>query len=242
MHNKRPTIPFLVALCAALALCAGTALAKRGDSSAADPTFQPSEDQKAVHSLKRQIAAEELARALQLSDEQKLVITSLIKDVQAKKDSQKAARRTAAPQMRSLMEDYLDEVRSAGAASETTISDIRALQEAQRPEGNGEGGLRKEIKNTLRELLSDEQLKVLRDFRPMADVQPERRERHEDKQRARGGERKGNEDVRGEDEGARSERKERRSARRHKFAQRHRSKRTVKNILLSAEMLEVLGR
>ncbi len=242
MHSKQPTIPLLVALCAALALCAGTALAKRGDKTVADPTFQPSEDQKAVHALKRQIAAEELARALQLGDEQKLAITSLIKAVQAKKDSNQAARRTSAPQMRTLMEDYLDEVRSAGAASETTISDIRALHEALRPERNGEGGLRKEIKSKLRELLSDEQLKVLRDFRPMAGVLPELRERHEDRQRARGGEGKGNEGEGVESEGARGERKERRYARRHKFAQRHRGKRTVRNILLSAEMLEVLSR
>jgi len=240
MHSNRPAISILVALCAALALCAGTALAKRSAGPAADPSFQPSEDQKAVHTIKRQIAAEELARALQLSDEQKLAIASLIKEVQAAKVSGQAARRAAAPQMRALMEDYLDEVRSSGAASEATLADIRALHQGLRPDRSGKGERRKEIKGKLQELLSDTQRQSLRDFRPMAALHPKRAERAsggEHEERASGA-REGSEHF----EGERGERKERRKARRHKFAQRHKAKGTVRDVLLSAEMLDVLQR
>jgi hypothetical protein len=229
--SHSPIALFVVAL-VGLTLCAGPTLAKGPGHTAPDPTVQPSEDQQAVHALKRQIAAEELALALQLSDEQNSAIRALITEVQAERDSRHEARRSAAPQARALLEDYLDELRSNGAASAATVADLQAIRESVRPDREQRGEMRQDIKARLRDLLSEEQVQALRSFRPMAGVRPEPRGRS----RMERGEREGRSRM------AQGEAGEQGRERRHKRVQRRKMRRTVRSTLLSAEMLEVLSR
>jgi hypothetical protein len=232
MTPSQSAIALFVAGLVGLTLYAGPTLADRPSHSGPDPAFQPSEDQKAVHILKRQIAAEELALALQLSDEQSAAIRALITEVQTEKDSRREARRSAAPQARAVLEDYLDELRSSGAASEATVADLKSIRGSVRPDRAQAGEMRKDIKERLREMLSEEQVQALRSFRPMAGVRPEsggkaHRERGELRARSR------------TEEGVAGEQGR---ERRHKRVQRRKMRRTVRSTLLSPEMLEVLSR
>ena len=233
MTSPRSLRSIIIPLGVGLFLMSGAALAQRGINHNPDPTFQPTEDQRAVHKLKRQIAAEELALALQLNAEQVAAITTIIKEVQATKSSKRAERQAVAPQARGLMEDYLDELRSNGAPSAETVADIAALRKSVAPDREQGGEMRRDIKNKLRELLSEEQLQAMRSFRPMADVQPEHKRRDKKRERA---------ETNDDEDGPSAERGEQRRERRHKRMQHKKMKRTVKDILLSAEMLEVLTR
>jgi len=233
MPSTRSLTTMFIPLCAALLLLAGSALARRGGGHSGEPVVQPSEDQKAVHSLKRQIAAQELALALQLNAEQAAAITTIIGEVQGQRQSRQAERRATASQVRALMQDYLDELRSNGAPSAGTVTDLLALHQQAGPERKSGGEMQQDIRNRLRELLSEEQQLSLRSFRPMAGVRPEHQRK--DKRRHR---------VEMDDSGSGrfAEQGEVRRERRQKRTQRQKIKRTVKDILLSSEMLEVLAR
>ncbi len=174
-----------LALCMSLLLPIGSVDARRGKAATVGE-LQPSEDLKAIRSLRRQIAAEELAAALQLSDTQTTEVTTLIKEVKAAKAERRGQRESGEPQRRALLEDYLDEVQQMGAVSEQTIADIKALRQAHRPDPDQRMENRRTLRERLRGILTEEQAKTLRSFRPMAGLRgdqaekpPRRAERHE---------------------------------------------------------------
>jgi len=190
--------------------------------------FQPSEDLTAIRSLRRQIAAEELAGALQLSDVQTTEVITLINEVKALKEERRGQRASAEPQLRALLEDYLDEVQQMGAASAQTIADIKALRQGSRPHPEQRGENRRMLRDRLGKILTEEQAKALRSFRPMAGVRGEQHDKS----------------------GRRAERQQpdvaldRRGARgttQGKAGNKGKMKR-VARVLLSDEMLDVLSR
>ena len=201
----------------------------------ATPVDTPTEDQVAVRQLKQQIAAEELAIALTLDADQKAALAGLIAEITSAKSDKKDQRQAAAPELRALFEDYLAEVQKDGEASDSTVDAIRAFREAHKPDPSERKQMRGDVRQQLQEILSEDQRAVLREFRPMNAVGPDeerqeaRRERRE-KRSERVRERVGDEDF-----------EDRRQMHR-KGKQRKRTRRIVRDVLLSEAMLEVLER
>jgi len=214
-------------LCMSLLLPVGSADARRAKAAPVGE-FQPSEDLKAIRGLRRQIAAEELAAALQLSDTQTMEVITLIQEVKAFKAARRGQRESGEPQMRALLEDYLDEVQQLGAASEQTIADIKALRHDNRPSQGKRGENRRMLRERLGEILTEEQAKSLRSFRPMAGLRGDQDEKR--RRRAQRHEQGGDHD------GASSLGRTRKKA-----SDKGKMKRTA-HVLLSDEMLKLLSR
>ena len=204
--------------------------------------FAPSEDARAIRSLRRQIAAEELAAALQLSDSQKVEVVALITEHQARKAARRAQRSGSEAQARALLEDYLDEVQRAGSASAPTIADLQGLRSAHRhsPGQRGEG--RGELRQRMRTILSEQQVNTLRSFRPMPELRPELGAGHErgapSAELGAGHER----GAPGAEWGDAPDAERRGKARPGKKSRKKRKMKRIARILLSGEMLDVLSR
>jgi hypothetical protein len=235
---------------AAVALLAGTAVGKPHNKR----SFEATDDMKAVHTLTKQIAATELAQALNLDGEQKTTLKGLITDIVAKKKAMKEQRSADAPELRALLEDYLVEVQTEGQPSQATadaLASLKADKQAQR-EAKGEEG--RELHDKLQDLLDEDQKQALMAFEPSVQLGPgpegrkerrmERRERRGDRgERTRGerGERsrgeRGQRTRGGEDFEPSPEMKERHEARMQHRKARH----IVRQLLLSEEMLGALN-
>jgi hypothetical protein len=216
-----------LALCMSLTLPIDSADARRGKSAAVGE-LQPSEALKAIRGLRRQIAAEELAAVLQLSDTQATEVVILLKQVEARKAERRGQRQSGEPQLRSLLEDYLEEVQQGGTASEQTLVDLKTLHQANRPSPGQRGENRRELREHLREILTEEQAKTLRSFRPMAGLRTEQREK--------AGRRTGRGGFDADHDGDSSDGRTRGNA-----GNKNKMKRTVR-VLFSDEMLDVLSR
>jgi len=200
------------------------AVARRGASVERDG---PTEDQIAVRQLRQQIAAEELALALKLDEDQADALVDLVSEGVNARASIKEARQAAAPEHRDLLEDYLQEVQKRGEARANTAEALREFREANRPERSDRRSRRKEVAARLKEILNEDQLAVLASFRPMnavadtdsdADYRPDRPKRAE--------------------AGADREGRPSHQAR----SQRRKARKVVRKVLFSEAMLEVLQR
>ena len=229
-----------------LALClllTGTAFARpghRGPGGPGGPSAggPPTEAELAVHELRHEIAVVELYNALALDDEQRAALAPIVADVVAEREAHRAERAAAAATAEGLLEDYLAEVKKTGSPSSRTVAALKALREDRRPDdGEREAtrDQREEVREQVLALLTEEQLAVLEDFRPMADVAPspeEMAERHaerRDRVQQRVGERGGDVEKAGERFDRISERRGDR-----------RGLRMAKMLLFSPEMLELL--
>lgn len=207
-----PTLRTPLLLLTTLALLslslAAPAVAKRGRAGGEEPT----ESQQAVHDLRKQIGAEELLVALNLSDEQAEELAALVAGVVSEREAKQAERTENAPELEGLLERYLAEVRSDGEPSAATIEALTTMREANGPDREARRAARTETREALAAILDEEQMETMKEFRPMAAVRPER-------------------GVEGEDDEGRHH--ARRARRGHRGAAR---------ILFSPEMLAVLQR
>lgn len=208
------------------------AVAKKRGAGAKDG---PTKDQIAVRQLKQQIAAEELAAALALSDDQNASLVELVSEAVTRRASHKEERQSRAPELRELLEDYLADVQEGGEASDASVEAIRSFREANKPKPEEHKEAREDVRERLKEILTEGQLAVLQDFRPMSAVgpDPERQEQRGERRKRRGEkvrERMGDEDF------------EEIKARQQKRKQRKKARRTVREVLFSEAMLEVLQR
>jgi len=208
------------------------AMARR---SASVDTEGPTEDQIEIRQLRQQIAAEELAIALDLNEDQRESLTELISEAVARRATHKEERQSKTPELRDLLEDYLSQIQKRGSARESTIEALRAFREANRPPKDERGEQRKEFGGKLKDILSEEQMAVLREFRPMSTVGPDperaearegRREQREDAMRKRFGD----EDF------------EQVRAKKEKRHQRRKTRKLVRRVLFSEAMLDALQR
>lgn len=226
-----------------LALClllTGTAFARPGHRGPGGPGAggPPTEAELAVHELRHEIAVIELYNALALDDEQRAALAPIVADVVAEREAHRAERAATAATAEGLLEDYLAEVKKSGAPSPRTVAALKALRQDRRPDDGEREAMRdqrEEVREQVLALLTEEQVAVLQDFRPMADVAPspeEMAERHaerRDRVQERVGERGGDVDKAGE-------RFDRISERRGDRRGLH----MAKMLLFSPEMLELL--
>ncbi len=168
----------VLAACIGLFLPVDSAQARRGHA-ATDAELAPSKDRKAIQALRRQIAAEELAQALQLSESQAVEVVALIKEVQSHKAERRAQRQRSESQSRALFEDYLDEVQRTGVVSEQTLAGLKELRQMKRPQSADRRENRRELRERLRMILTEGQSNTLRSFRPMARLRSSEERRKE---------------------------------------------------------------
>lgn len=237
MKLLRPVLFSLIAL----GLLASPATAKK--RGAADTSFEPSEDQKAVHALQKQIAAAELAQALGLDAEQTTTLRSLIGQVLAEQEAHRTARAADAPELRSILEDYLAELRSAGQPSQSTTESLAAFKAAKEADREARQEEKGDLHEQLRSLLDEDQREALMAFEPSVRLGPgpegrqERRmERRERRTKGDDGEARRMRGPRGEDSEPSPEMMERHERRR----QHQTVRRIVRHLLLSQEMLDAL--
>jgi len=222
---RRLTKPAFFTLVALLGLSlAMPALARRAPSVDQDG---PTPDQIAVRQVRQQIAAEELAVALALDEDQADALVELIAEGITARAAKKEARAANAPELLELLEDYLGDVQKRGEPREATAEALRDFREANRPQKGERKALRKEAVSRLREILSEEQLAVLASFRPMSAVAPTRDDSRERPQR-------GDRSEAGQEREGRSQHKARK--------QRKKARKLVRRVLFSEAMLEVLQR
>jgi hypothetical protein len=219
------TLTLVVLLAFSLAV---PAIARRASSVDRDG---PSEDQIAVRQLRQQIAAEELAVALELDEEQTEAMVDLVSEGVTVRASLKADREAAAPEHRELLGEYLRDIQKRGEARATTSEALREFREANRPEKTERKSRRKEVAARLKEILSEEQLAVLASFRPMTSVKGSGQAQNERPDR------RGRDETRTEgrtDRGNRNDHQDR--------GQRRKTRKMVRKVLFSEAMLEVLQR
>jgi hypothetical protein len=223
---RRLTKPAFFTLVALLGLSlAMPALARR-----APPvdTAGPTAVQIAVRQVRQQIAAEELAGALALDAEQADAMVALISEGISLRSAKKEARAANAPELLELLEDYLGDVQKRGEPREATAEALREFREANRPQKGERKALRKEAVSRLREILSEEQLAVLANFKPMSAVSGNSEDQATERRRR--GDRDEAERERGSD------------GQRHVRRQRKKARKMVRRVLFSEAMLEVLQR
>ena len=235
MTRRTLSLTSLAILCAFLGvLLSGSAIArKRGGFG---PGIEPTESQKAIHSLKAEIAAVELYNALALDADQQTALAEVISGVIAEREARQAARQANAPELEGLLQDYLAEVKKDGAPSDATVAALKDFRAANKPEKGAGKEKREQVRETLQSILSEEQLETLHGFRPMAAAGPspeemeQRRERRGEQLRERATER-----------GFDAERAERRMEHRGDKRERRRGKQMVKRVLMSPEFLDLLN-
>jgi len=215
------TLTLVVLLAFSLAV---PAIARRASSVDRDG---PSEDQIAVRQLRQQIAAEELAVALELDEEQTEAMVDLVSEGVTVRASLKADREAAAPEHRELLGEYLRDIQKRGEARATTSEALREFREANRPEKTERKSRRKEVVARLKEILSEEQLAVLASFRPMTSVKGSGQAQNERPDR------QGRDEAR-TDRGNRNDHQDR--------GQRRKTRKMVRKVLFSEAMLEALQR
>ena len=206
----------------------------------AGPEFAPTAEMQAVHSLKKQIAAEELAAALELSPDQKSALAALIQEGLSARDDARETRSEMAAEAEPILAKYLAEVQASGKASAPTIAALQELGSKTRDGREGKAEAGKAMKQQLRSILGEAQLETLGKFRPMADVGPA------EEVKAKRGERRAKRKERArefadENEIGDETLERMRDGKKKKHA-RKRGRKTVKNVLMSKEMLDVLSR
>ncbi len=222
MKRIRLSILAVVALLSLTLVAPATAKRKRGGG----PEFEPTAEQQAVHQLKRQIAAEELAVALNLSKAQRTALADVVADMIAERETRHAERAAKAGQLEDLLEDYLAEVQKNGAVSEETAQALRAFKAEHKPDPEARRAMHSELKTQLESILSEEQREALQSFRPMSAVGPTDAERAERRERFQ----------------ERAERRGFDAEERMEKRQRKHTRRMVRDVLFSAEFLDVLTR
>lgn len=227
----------LSAVLASSLVFAASADARKGGG--AGPGVEPTEAQKAVHSLKHDIAVLELFNALQLSADQKTALSGVVTDVVAVQQTRQAERAENAPRLQALLTTYLTEVKRSGEPSAKTLQALSDMRAENKPDREGQRAARQEVKAELGSVLSEEQVEVLRSFRPMAAAGPsdeDKAERHEQR-RERLSQRAEQRGVEGERaEGIVDQRMERSMKRRGREMGRH----NAKKLLFSQAMLDLL--
>lgn len=221
MMFRRLALPFSALGVAALALSlALPASARRG----VDHDEAPTEEQLEVRKLRKQIAAEELTVALQLSEDQADELSDVIADVLAQKATKKAARQERISESIDILESYLKEVRRRGEPSDKTVESLQDFRAQNRPDRDALKAARKETRERVRTILSQDQLKTLKDFRPMSSVRQDEAKEQDGKRGRRAV--SGNKDSEGEAGARRGKRK----------------KMKIFRVLFSEEMLDALSR
>jgi len=233
MPNIRFLFVLALPLCMALSLPLATAQSRSGGPLPEVVEFEPSEDKKAIQLLRRQIAAEQLATALQLSDSQAADVIVLIREVQDHKRARRQQRQRGEAHLRALLEDYLDQVQRGGAADEQIIADLKELRQANRPEPGQGRANRRDVRERLLSILTEQQLSALRSFRPMAGLRGDREGESGRKRAHRDSEGLQADNARGVNRKARKQAKAGRKAKK---------KKRIARVLMSDEMLAVLSR
>ena len=226
--TRSPRLALLGSLAIAGLLLAAPASARPGPSDESECAQAP--EMKAVHALKRQSAAEELAAALDLSAAQKTQLAALIQTALAARDDAREARSEAAGDATGVLARYLREVQGQGAPSAATVQEVKALRAARRESRPGKED-REALRTALKATLEEEQLATLASFRPMDAVGDEARG---ERRRRRGSEAR----ERGRDGAADGDDGDRRARREGKLH----AKRAIKRVLFTPEMLDVLTR
>lgn len=244
--------PLLLSLFA-LGLLASPAIAKKG--APAGDSFEPTADQKAVHSLQKQIAAAELAQVLALSAEQAATLRELVARVVAEKEARRTAKSDDAPELRALLEDYLAEVKKNGAPSQGTAESLAAFKAAKDAEHEAKAEAMGDLHEQLRALLDEDQKQALMAFEPSVRLGPgpegrqerrmEQRERRSDRggreaRRERGVEGDGEARRMRGHEGGDFEPSPEMMERRERRMQHQKVRRLVRHLLLSQEMIDAL--
>ncbi|MCP4869866.1 MAG: hypothetical protein GY898_14240 [Proteobacteria bacterium] len=233
---RRFSIPVLATVAVlSLALVAPASARKRGGQGMA-----PTEAEQAVHSLKQQIAAEELVVALDLDTGQKSALAEVVADAVAQREAHRAEKAGKAIQVQDLLEDYLAEVQRNGAVSEDTAQALREFRAANRKDPEAHRDARQDTKASLQAILSEDQQQTLRDFRPMSAVGPTDEERAERQARRsqrseRVREKAGERGFDADDIEAVRQMREQRGERKH-------TRRVVRDVLFSAAFLDALTR
>ncbi len=242
MKLLRPLLFSLIAL----GLLAAPAIAKkRGPAGNAEPT----EDQKAVHALQKQIAATELAQVLALDAEQKTTLRGLVGQIVAEQTARKAEHADEAPELRAILEDYLAELKKSGQVSQGTADALAAFKAGKEADKEAKGEAMRALHDSIRDLLDEDQKEALMAFEPSVRLGPgpeERRERRTERRERRSQRDRG-------DRGDREIRRERgpegdgdfepspEMRERHQRRMQHRKARQlVRHLLLSQEMLDAL--
>jgi hypothetical protein len=177
---------------------------------------------------------------LNLSATQRGDLSSFIQDAIAGGHDAREARAEGASEIKPLLERYLREVRANGEPSAGTVEAIRGFRTARRAGREDRIGEREAMRSRLKEILTEDQLRVMASFRPMASVGPDE-EQMQARERRRG-ERRERFDAFADKhdlDDTTVDRMQRRSRRGHA---KRKGKKTIKRILVSPEMLEVLSR
>jgi len=146
--------------------------ARPGGSHGGPDCVEQTDDERASISLRKQIVATELVMALELSVEQKGQLADLVSEALATREQRKKQRAQRAVEARPLLEDYLDDLQSDGAASEASSSALRDFVGQRREARPEHKQQRHELRERFRTILSEDQLDTLRTFRPMASGRP----------------------------------------------------------------------
>lgn len=188
MRRRLPSLMSIALICALVGvLFAGTATARRRGGP--DPGMEPTASERAVQAARQEIAALELFTALGLDAAQQTALAELIGDTVAEREAHRAERQAVAPELEGILQGYLAELKKDGAPSDATVAALAEFREANRPDRSARKEGRKDAREQLEAILSDDQLETLREFRPMAAAGPspseqvERRERRDARER-----------------------------------------------------------
>jgi hypothetical protein len=236
-HHLRIALMTLLTTALLALTFASPALAKRRGGPPVMDADGPSESEVAIRTLKRTIAAEELVLALDLTPEQKTELAALVDEVVQEREAKRAQREADAPQLQELLEDYLAELRSSGAASDKTVEALSAFRQSHRPDKEAMRGKHEGTRDAMKSILEPDQLEALRDFRPMQAAGPSDEEI--EAMQAERRERRAEKIEREHDRGPSPEEMDEMH---REGKDRKRVHRTVKEVLFTAEMLEVLSR
>jgi hypothetical protein len=222
MKPFRPALLVLVAL----GLLTTPALARKRGHAGPPPT----EDQQAVQSLHKQIAAAELLQALALDAEQTATLRDVVAQVVAEQEARQAEQSADAPKLRAILETYLADVQASGQPSQASADALAAFQAGKKAERDEGHEAMRALHQRLRDLLDEDQKRALAEFEPSIHLGPGPEERMERRER-RGGD--GRERGFDGDEGPDPERMERRM-------QRRKIGMLMRHLVFSPEMLAAL--
>ncbi|MEE2828235.1 MAG: hypothetical protein VX498_03520 [Myxococcota bacterium] len=198
-------------------------------------TDSPTEDQLAIRDLRQKIAAEELAASLALTTEQEEALAEVVSQTVERRAAHKSERRARAPELRTLLEDYLREVQEDGTASEASAEAIRAFRAANKADRSSNKELREGARDQLREILTEDQLGLLKDFRPMSQVGRDKSARQDQQQGRKARSKRLRERVGDENF-------EELRAMQRQGQERRKTRSMVRKVLFSEAMLEILQR
>ncbi len=184
MPRRTHTLISLVLICAVSSVLLTGPASARGRGGAG-PGVEPSASERAVHAVRKEIAAIELFNALDLDAPQQAALATLIGDALAEREGHHAAREAAAPELERILQGYLAELKKAGAPSDDTVAALKAFHETNRPDRSERKDGREAGREALEAILSEAQLQTLRSFQPMAAVRPSPPEHPERRQHGR---------------------------------------------------------